>query len=291
GIAIVIAMLQINDFFGLGISDLPAHFGDKLLALVQALPNLDWGNTLVGVLTLVVLLIWPRLKLPIPGHLPAVLVGVGAAMLLAQSGHAVDTIASRFSYVLPDGTSGQGIPPVLPEFVWPWQQPGPDGRPLVWSLDTIEALLKAAFSIAMLGAIESLLCAVILDGMSRRRHSANSELLGQGLGNLVAPFFGGITATAAIARSAANYRAGAESPVASMIHALVVMAGLLALAPVLGYLPMASMAALLLMVAWNMSEAHKVVALVKKAPPGDVLVLATCLLLTVLFDMVVAITT
>ena len=125
--------------------------------------------------------------------------------------------------------------------------------------------------------------------MSGKRHHANGELLGQGLGNLVAPFFGGFTATAALARSAANYRAGARSPVAGMIHALVVLAGLLVLAPALAYLPMASMAALLLMVAWNMSEAPKVVRLLRRAPRGDVLVLLTCLLLTVLFDMVIAI--
>src|SRR5690606_28481304 len=137
--------------------------------------------------------------------------------------------------------------------------------------------------------IESLLCAVVLDGMTGRRHQANSELLGQGIGNLVVPFFGGVTATAAIARSTASVRAGAETPVAGMIHGVFVMAGLLVLAPWLAYLPMASMAALLLMVAWNMSEAPKVVALLRKAPPGDVLVLLLCLALTVLFDMVIAI--
>lgn len=291
GIAIVIATLQIKDFLGLPISDLPGDYIGKVVTVFGALPQLDWANTLVGLATLGVLIYWPRLKLPIPGHLPAVLVGVALAALLSLINQPVDTIASRFSYVLPDGTSGQGIPPIFPEFVWPWQQPGPNGEPFVWSWDAVEALLKASFSIAMLGAIESLLCAVVLDSMSGRRHSANSELLGQGLGNLAAPFFGGITATAAIARSAANYRAGAESPVSAMIHALVVMLGLLALAPVLGHLPMASMAALLLMVAWNMSEAHKVVELLKKAPTSDILVLLTCLSLTVLFDMVIAIST
>lgn len=133
------------------------------------------------------------------------------------------------------------------------------------------------------------MCAVVLDGMTGKRHHANGELLGQGIGNLVAPFFGGFTATAALARSAANYRAGACSPLASAFHALVVLAGLLVLAPALAYLPMASMAALLLMVAWNMSEAPKVVTLLRRAPRSDVLVLMTCLLLTVLFDMVIAI--
>lgn len=294
GIAIVIAILQVKDFFGLPSLQQQGEessFLHGIVQLIQTLPNLDWQTTLVGLSTLATLLLWRRLNLKIPGHLPALLVGTVIAMLFAHWGHAVDTIGSRFNYSLSDGTVGQGIPPILPGWVWPWQQPGPDGQPLAWSLATFEALLPAAFSIAMLGAIESLLCAVVLDGMSGRRHSANSELLGQGIGNIVVPFFGGITATAALARSAANYRAGAESPVAAMVHALVVMAGLLALAPLLAYLPMASMAALLLMVAWQMSEAPKVVNLLRKAPGSDILVLVTCLSLTVLFDMVIAIST
>jgi sulfate permease, SulP family len=154
----------------------------------------------------------------------------------------------------------------------------------------VQDLLAAAFAIAMLGAIESLLCAVVLDGMSGKRHSANSELLGQGIANIITPFFGGITATAALARSAASVKAGAESPVAGMIHALVVLLGLVALAPLLAYLPMAAMAALLVMVAWGMSEAHKAVHLIRTAPRGDIWVFITCLMLTVVFDMVIAIT-
>lgn len=291
GIAIVIATLQLKDLLGLNIVAMPEHYLAKLMVLADALPSAHWPSLLVASLTLAVLLGWPRLKLPLPGHLPAVIVGVIASLVLASLGHGVETIGSRFSYQLADGTLGQGIPPLLPSLVWPWQQPGADGQPLVWSLATVQALLPAAFSMAMLGAIESLLCAVVLDGMTGRRHQANGELLGQGLGNLIVPFFGGITATAAIARSAANVRAGAESPVSALIHALVVGAGLLVLAPWLSHLPMASMAALLVVVAWNMSEAHKVVALVKKAPTGDILVLFTCLSLTVLFDMVIAIST
>lgn len=292
GIAIVIATLQIEDFLGLHTAAAaPESYVERVGTLVAALPSLDWASTLVGATTLGVLILWPRLRMPFPGHLPAVLLGVGLSLLLTGFGHEIDTIGSRFSYILADGSSGQGIPPMLPDFTWPWLQPGPDGQPLDWSWRTVQALLPAAFSIAMLGAIESLLCAVVLDGMSGRRHHANGELLGQGIGNVVVPFFGGITATAALARSAANYRAGAESPVSGMIHAAVVLAGLVALAPVLSYLPMASLAALLLMVAWNMGEAHKVIGLVRKAPTGDSLVLAVCLSLTVLFDMVIAIST
>jgi len=291
GIAIVIATLQIPDFFGLTLADMPEAWWLKLMALAEAFPGFDGPTLLVATLTLATLILWPRLRLPIPGHLPALLIGVGVALIAAELGWQVETIGSRFSYLLPDGSTGQGIPPFFPEFVWPWQQPGPSGEPLEWSWALVRELLPAAFSIAMLGAIESLLCAVVLDGMTGRRHHANGELLGQGVGNLVAPFFGGFTATAAIARSAANYRAGARSPISSLVHALVVLAGLLVLAPMLAYLPMASMAALLLMVAWNMSEAPKVAQLLKRAPRGDVLVLLTCLSLTVLFDMVIAIFT
>ena len=157
-----------------------------------------------------------------------------------------------------------------------------------WALLT--ELLPAAFAIAMLGAIESLLCAVVLDGMSGRRHSANSELLAQGLANVVTPFFGGITATAAIARSATNFKAGAVSPLSALTHSLVVFLGLVLFAGFLAYLPMPAMAALLIVVAWNMSEAPKAVQLLKRSPGSDVLVFITCLSLTVLFDMVIAIT-
>lgn len=169
------------------------------------------------------------------------------------------------------------------------QQPGPSGVPLDWNLSLVIELLPAAFSIAMLGAIESLLCAVVLDGMSQKRHHSNGELLGQGIGNLVTPWFGGITATAALARSATNYRVGAISPIAAIIHSLVVLAAILLLAPWLAKIPMATMAAMLLMVAWNMSEAPKAIKLIRQANLGDVLVLLSCFSLTVIFDMIVAI--
>ncbi|WP_267970403.1 C4-dicarboxylic acid transporter DauA [Aeromonas rivipollensis] len=290
GIAIVIATLQIKDFFGLHVPEMPETYVGKVQALAHALPSWQWGDTLVGVATLAVLLLWPRLRLPVPGHLPAVLVGVGLGVGLHALGVDVATIGSKFSYTLADGTQGMGIPPIAPTLVMPWALPGPDGASVVWDLAAIERLLPAAFSMAMLGAIESLLCAVVLDGMTGRKHSSNGELVGQGLGNILAPFFGGITATAAIARSAANVRAGATSPISGIVHALVVLAAILVLAPWLSWLPLSAMAALLLLVAWNMSEAHKVVDLVRRAPRSDVLVLLVCLSLTVIFDMVIAIT-
>ena len=142
----------------------------------------------------------------------------------------------------------------------------------------------------MLGAIESLLSAVVADGMIRRKHDPDAELMAQGIGNLLAPFFGGIAATGAIARTATNVRAGARSPFAAVVHSAFVLAAVVLLAPVLGYLPMASLAALLLVVAWNMSEARHVLRTLATAPRSDVLVLVSCFALTVLFDMVVAVT-
>ncbi|MCC4263646.1 C4-dicarboxylic acid transporter DauA [Oceanimonas baumannii] len=290
GIAVVIAGLQLKDFFGLATQDLPEAFLPRMAALAQALPELHWPSLLVAGVTLAIMLLWPRLKTGVPPHLPAVLLASLLAVLLNQQGLGIETISSRFSYLLPDGSSEAGIPPVLPAFTWPWQQPGPDGHPVGISVQLLQDLLPGAFAIAMLGAIESLLCAVVLDGMTGKKHSANSELLGQGIGNLIAPFFGGIPATAAIARSAANFRAGAVSPVAAMVHALIVLAGLVLLASLLAYLPMPAMAALLLVVAWNMSEAPKAVHLFKTAPKGDLLVFLTCFSLTIAFDMVIAIT-
>jgi SulP family sulfate permease len=291
GIGVVIAVLQVDDFLGLGIGTLPEAFTGKLWALGAGLSQLHWPSFGLAALTLAIMLSWPRLKLPVPAHLVAVVVGSLAALALARQGLEVDTIGSRFSWVLPDGSSGQGIPPVLPHFVWPWLQPGSGGASLSWDLQTIGDLLPAAFAIAMLGAIESLLCAVVLDNATGTRHSANSELLGQGIGNIVVPFFGGIVATAAIARSFANIKAGAQSPVAAMIHGLVVLASIVLLARLLAYLPMPTIAAMLLVVAWNMSEAPKALHLLRTAPRGDLWVFAVCFGLTVMIDMVVAITT
>ena len=203
----------------------------------------------------------------------------------------VEGEGSTFSFTLSDGSLGHGIPSILPTFEWPWLRVQPNENALSFSWDVASDLLSAAFAIAMLGAIESLLCAVVLDGMSGTKHSANSELLGQGIGNVVTPFFGGITSTAAIARSAANFKAGAVTPISAMIHAVVILISLLSLSTVLSYIPMSGMASLLLVVAWNMSEAPKIIHLLKKAPINEIAVFITCFFLTVFFDMVVAIVT
>ena len=288
GIGIVIATLQLKDVFGLSISEQPQHYLEQISLLVRAVPSVQPGDTLVAAICLAVLILWPRWVPRVPGHLVALTLGALAGLALEAWGLPISTLGERFSYTV-DGISHPGIPPFLPDFAWPWTLPGPDGQPLVLSFELFQQLLAPAFAIAMLGAIESLLCAVVADGMTGSSHDPNAELLGQGIGNLVAPLFGGITATAAIARSAANVRAGAFSPLAAIIHAGVVLVAILWLAPLFSYLPMAALAALLLMVAWNMSEAPHVLKTLRIAPRSDVLVLLTCLILTVLFDMVLAV--
>ncbi|MDG9783198.1 C4-dicarboxylic acid transporter DauA [Metapseudomonas otitidis] len=288
GIGIVIATLQVKDLFGLSLPHTPQHYLEQVELLALALPGAHLGDTLVAMVCLAVLLVWPRFMPKVPGHLVALAVGALLGLLLDTLGLPVATLGERFSYTL-DGVSHPGIPPLLPDFAWPWNLPGADGQPLRLSFELIRQLLAPAFAIAMLGAIESLLCAVVADGMAGTRHDPNAELVGQGLGNLVAPLFGGITATAAIARTAANVRAGAFSPLAAIIHAGVVLTAMLLLAPLFSYLPMAALAALLVMVAWNMSEARHVLHTLRIAPRNDVVVLLVCLVLTVLFDMVLAV--
>ncbi len=288
GIGIVIATLQLKDFLGLQVHGQPQHYLEQAGLLLRSLPSLRPGDSLVGLSALAILVAWPRLFPKIPGHLVALAGGLLLGLLLEHLGLPVATLGERFSYEH-EGVVHAGIPPYLPSFQLPWNLPGPDGQPLGLSFELIRQLLAPAFAIAMLGAIESLLCAVVADGMTGSRHDPNGELLGQGLGNLVAPLFGGITATAAIARTAANIRAGAFSPLAAMLHAGVVLLAMLFLAPLFSYLPMAALAALLMMVAWNMSEAPHVVHTLRIAPRSDVLVLLACLVLTVLFDMVLAV--
>ncbi|WP_314723149.1 C4-dicarboxylic acid transporter DauA [Haemophilus pittmaniae] len=289
GIGITIGTLQIKDFLGLTIEQMPSHYIGKVSAIVQALPTINSADSAVGILTLIVLTQWHKLRLAIPGHLPAVIIGTLAALLLGHFGFSVATIGSAFQYTLSDGTIGNGIPNVLPEFVLPWNIPNAQGETIHWTFDRIQSLLPAAFSMAVLGAIESLLCAVVLDNMTDTKHHSNNELLAQGLGNILSPFLGGITATAAIARSAANVKSGAFSPIASVVHALLVLFALLFFAKALSYLPLSSMAALLLMVAWNMANVGEIIRLARRSSRNEIAVLFTCTILTVIFDMVIAI--
>ena len=290
GIAVVIGTLQIKDLLGLAVPEMPEHFTDKVLALARALPTAQLADLLIGLLTLTVLFVWRKVTQKVPAALAALLLAGAAAALMTRfiPGFEVATIGSRFHYVI-DGVTRQGIPQVPPLPVLPWRMPGPDGQPLQLGFGLIRSLAPSAFAIAMLGAIESLLSAVVADGMSGHKHDPDAELLAQGAGNVIVPFFGGIAATGAIARTATNIRSGARSPLAAVFHSVVVLLAVLLLAPLLGYLPMASLAALLLLVAWNMSEREHFAHVLRVAPRPDVLVLLTCFGLTVLFDMVVSV--
>ena len=288
GIAVVIATLQIKDFAGLTLNKLPANYVDKIITLWHALASYQPSDLIVGVATLSILIIWPKLPFRFPGHLVALGAGTTLGLYLTHQGTDIRTIGSLFSYQI-EGQTLSGIPAIAPQLLLPWTLPGPEGKPLIISLSLLQQLFIPAVSIALLGAIESLLCAVISDGMSGHRHHANSELFGQGLANIIAPFFGGITATAAIARTVANYKAGAYSPISSIIHALVVLLAILYLSPFLSYLPMASLAALLLIVAFNMSELPKVIRLLRISSKGDRILLITTFILTISVDMVAAV--
>ncbi len=290
GIGVVIATLQIKDFLGLNIIQFDGDYLDKLVVILSALPSINWQECFIGLITMAVLVIWPRFNGKIPGHLVALFLGSATAWLLSQLNQEFEiaTIGSRFQYTI-NGVMGQGIPALLPSFDWPWNLPNANGEPIGISFELIKLLLPSAITIAILGALESLLCAVVADGMTGKKHDPNDELIGQGIGNIIAPLFGGIPATAAIARTAANIKAGASMPLASFVHGVFILGAILALTPLLAFIPMASMAALLLVVAWNMSEVNHFIRTLKIAPKDDVIVLLICFTLTVLFDMTIAV--
>jgi len=292
GIAVVIATFQIPNLLGLTLEHAGIHYINRVEAIIHALPGFQWDELFIAALTLAALILWPRLKTRVPAHLVALIFGTVTAWLCGQlfSGFEVATIGSSFHYTL-DGISGNGIPPVPLAFVWPWELPDAHGNPIGLSLPLIYALTGAAFAIAMLGAIESLLCAVVSDGMTGHVTNPNRELIGQGIGNIIVPFFGGIPATAAIARTVTNIGAGATSPLASVVHALFILVSIMLIAPLLAYIPMASMGAILLIVARNMSETKHFLHILKVAPRNDILVLLTCFGLTVLLDMEIAVAT
>jgi SulP family sulfate permease len=291
GIAVVIAVLQLKDFLGLSVKQLPEHFLDRVVVLFQALPTTHWQDLSIGILTLAILIFWPKLTNKIPAPLIALSFAAIAVLIISKysPGFSVVTIASKFSYTV-NGTTYAGIPRTPPLPLLPWSLPGSDGQPIGLSFQLIRELLPSAFAISILGAIESLLSAVIADGMTDTKHNPDSELFAQGIGNIIGPFFGGFAATGAIARTATNIRSGAYSPIASITHAIFLLLAILLFAPLVSYLPMASLAALLLLVAWNMSETKHFIHILKVAPRNDIVVLVMCFLLTVFFDMVIGVT-
>ncbi len=290
GIATVIAVLQLKDFFGLELADSPTHTLERLAVMSEARHTASVAETTIGVVTLLLLILWPR----VTRRVPAPLIALPVAAILAWSlsrwfpTFSVATINSRFHTRVGEVVF-DGIPRLPPLPSWPWDSPGPLGASLSFSLDELRSLFVGALAIALLGAIESLLSSMVADGMAGTKHDPDAELVALGIGNLVAPFFGGIAATGAIARTATNVRNGARSPVAAMIHAVTVLGAVLAFAPLLGLLPMASLAALLLLVAWNMSELRHFGHILRVAPRSDVGVLLVCYGLTVVFDMVVGV--
>jgi len=288
GIALVIAAIQVKDLLGLDFGGhTPEGFLERIELTIKALPGIRPAELAVGAFTLAMLAFWPaRWGSAVPAPLAALVTAALLALGLERAmGLELATIATRFHYTI-DGVTRGGIPPLPPLPVLPWNLAGPEGRPFVLDLETIRALLPSAIAIAFLGAIETLLSAVVADAMGRTRHDPDAELLACGIGNILCPFLGGIPATGAIARTATNIRSGAQSPLASVIHAQVVVAAVLFAAPLVGYLPMAALAGLLLRVAWNISEAKHFAHMLKVAPRHDIVVLLTCFALTVLVDMV-----
>ncbi|MEH0370891.1 SulP family inorganic anion transporter [Vibrio mimicus] len=267
GIGVIIWVGQWRDFFGLP-EIKGEHFHQKLIAIFHAFPQFHLTTTLLALLSLALVILGPKIpKLSkIPGPLLALLVVTSLQYVIGFEG--VRTIGSAFG----------GIPQGLPEFALP-----------DLSLSQMIQLIGPAFAIAMLGAIESLLSAVVADGMAGTKHNSNQELVGQGIANIVAPLFGGIAATGAIARTATNIRNGGTSPIAGVMHALTLVIILLVLAPLAVNIPLATLSAILFVVAWNMSEAPHFIQLAKRAPRADVAILLLTFGLTVFADLVVAV--
>jgi sulfate permease, SulP family len=286
GMATVIATLQLKDAFALQMPHMPESYLEKLQALWGARATASVFDAATAAVTLTLLIGLPKLVPALTSRVPAPLLVLGVVSATSALLHAVvptfsvATIGTKFQFEM-DGELHAGIPALPPSFSLPWDSNT--------SFETLRDLASAAFAIAMLGAIESLLSAVIADGMTGKKHDPDAELVGLGLGNLIAPFFGGIAATGALARTATNVRAGGRSPIAGATHAVVVLLAVVLMAPLLAYVPMAALAALLLLVAWNMSEVRHALTILRIAPRDDVIVLVACYGLTVFFDMVVAV--
>ena len=264
GIAVTILIGQLKDFLGLTFRNAPIETMEKLAEAAACIGTLNAAALGVGCLTLAILIIWPKFFKTIPASLIAVLVTAGAVKLFRLP---VNTIGDLY-------TISSGLPPFrLPAL----------------SLGTVTAVLPDAATIAVLAAIESLLSCVVADEMTGTRHNSNMELVAQGVGNAASALFGGIPATGAIARTAANIKNGGSSPVAGMVHAAVLLAVLVFLMPYAALIPMPCIAAILFQVAYNMSGWRTVVKMAKHSPKSDVAVLVVTFLLTVLFDLVVAI--
>jgi SulP family sulfate permease len=264
GIGVLIASTQIRDFFGLQMSEVPGEFLTRARALIDAASTASLATTLTAATTLATVLVLRRYSRRIPGTIIALLVGSAAALAWGLS---IETIGSRFG----------GVPSGLPDIQVPRFRP-----------DLILTLISPAVTVAMLGAIESLLSAVVADRMSGDRHNPNVELTAQGVANILSPLFGGLPATGAIARTATSIRAGAKTPIAGMVHAVVLLLILLVAAPLARHIPLAILAAILMIVAWDMGEWAEIPEIVKMGPAEGAVWLMT-FVLTVLADLTVAV--
>ncbi|MCG3704537.1 C4-dicarboxylic acid transporter DauA [Aliarcobacter butzleri] len=285
GIAVVIATFQIKDFFGLTIPNFEGSYLDKIYLIFNSFHTFNIYEFFIGALTLSLLIFWQKTKSKIPSALIALTITtIVVAFLNIYFNIDISTINSTFNYKI-GSLEGTGIPPIPLQFSLPWSFLAPEDI----NFALIYKLLPHAIAIAILGALESLLCAVISDGMTGNKTDPNKELIGQGITNMIVPFFGGIPATAAIARTVVNIKSGGTSKLSSIVHSLFILISITFLAKYLSYLPMASLSALLLMVAWNMSEVKHFVNIIKIAQKDDVYVLLTCFFLTVIIDMQIAV--
>jgi SulP family sulfate permease len=264
GIALLIASTQIKDFLGLETGPAPSEFLKRMANLGDHLGTVRWQTALVAVISLAIILLWPRWNKRIPGSIVALIAATVAVPLLHLP---VETVGSRYG----------GIPQGFPPFTMPHLR-----------AEHILPLLPEAFTVAMLAAVESLLSAVVADGMSGDKHNSNVELVAQGIANLVSPLFGGIPATGAIARTATNIRSGAKTPVSGIIHALTLLVILLVAAPLARFVPLATLAAVLFVVAWNMGEWREIGSVLRLAKT-DIAVWVVTFTLTVVADLTVAV--
>ena len=275
GIALTIFSTQMNDLFGLGIKDVPADFIHKWICYFKNFSHVNFWALGVGLLSLLIIILTPKISKKVPGSLVAIVVMTVAVYLLREfcGVTSIQTIGDL--YELPSG-----IPmPHVPDITLAADET---------YLSVVRRLFPAAFTIAMLGAIESLLSAMVADGVTGDKHNSNTELIGQGIANVVVPFFGGIPATGAIARTMTNINNGGRTPVAGIVHAFVLLLVLLALGRLVGYIPMPCLAGVLIVVSYNMSGWRAFVSL-SKSPKSDFSVLIVTFILTVVFDLTVAI--
>ena len=273
GIAITIFSTQMNDLFGMGIEDVPANFIDKWICYFNNIGNIDWWSFAVGILSILIIVYTPKFSKKIPGSLLAIVIMTLLCWVLERFAGVTSIATIGDLYTLPSG---------LPE----WRLPAlPEGETI---FSTMQQLLPVAFTIAMLGAIESLLSAMVADGVIGDKHNSNTELIGQGIANIVVPFFGGIPATGAIARTMANINNGGKTPVAGIVHTVVLLCVLLLLGDLVGAIPMPCLAGVLIMVSYNMSGWRTIRSMCRQSR-SDITVLFTTLLLTVIFDLTIAI--